>query len=64
MHFEESADNTLNEHTCSGKLYLSTSVDSVMVSLSSISATKFERNENNIYISKKDDAYEQMPMKE
>ena len=64
MYFEESTDIALNERTCSGKLYLSTSVDSVMVSLSSISATHFERNENNIYIRKKDNAYEHMPMKE
>ncbi|NLA15880.1 MAG: DUF4974 domain-containing protein [Bacteroidales bacterium] len=64
MQFEGSADSSLNARTCTGKLYLSSSVDSVMVSISAISSTEFQRNDNHIFISNKETAYELKPINE
>ena len=58
VEFENSPDITLNDKTCSGKLFLSNNLDSVMVSISHLSSTKYERKNNIIHISKKD-----MPMR-
>lgn len=52
VQFDNLPEVTLNEQTCSGKLFLSNNLDSVMMSISSISATKYERNNNIINITK------------
>ena len=54
VHFENSPDISLNDKTCSGKLFLSNNLDSVMVSISLLSSTKYQREDNIIHISKKD----------
>ena len=51
--FENSPDILLNSKTCSGKLFLSDNLDSVMVSISVLSSTKYIREDNIIHISKK-----------
>lgn len=51
--FENSPDILLNSKTCSGKLFLSDNLDSVMVSISVLSSTKYTREDNIIHISKK-----------
>ncbi len=58
VEFENSPDITLNDKTFSGKLFLSNNLDSVMVSISLLSSTKYERKNNIIHISKKE-----MPMR-
>lgn len=58
VEFENSPDISLNDKTFSGKLFLSNNLDSVMVSISLLSSTKYERKNNIIHISKKD-----MPMR-
>lgn len=58
VEFENSPDISLNDKTFSGKLFLSNNLDSVMVSISLLSSTKYERENDKIYISKKD-----MPMR-
>lgn len=54
VQFENSTDISLNEKTCSGKLFLSNNLDSVMVSISHISSTEYQREDNIIHIRKKD----------
>lgn len=58
VEFENSPDISLNDKTFSGKLFLSNNLDSVMVSISLLSSTKYERKNNIIHISKKN-----MPMR-
>jgi len=58
VQFEGTADIPLNKQTCSGKLFLSNNLDSVMTSVSILSSTVYKRENNKIHISKK-----QMPMK-
>ncbi|MEA5127501.1 MAG: FecR domain-containing protein [Proteiniphilum sp.] len=53
MHFESSPAIKLNDKTCSGKLFLSNNLDSVMTSVSVLSSTIYQRENNNIYITKK-----------
>lgn len=53
VQFDNSPDIALNEQTCSGKLFLSNNLDSVMTSISILSSTKYERNDNLIHIQKK-----------
>lgn len=53
VHFEEAQEVELNAQTFSGKLFLSNNLDSVMTSVSVLSSTKYERNDNLIQISKK-----------
>jgi len=53
VHFESSQEVKLNDKTCSGKLYLSHNLDSVMTSVSVLSSTVYQRENNNIYITKK-----------
>lgn len=53
VQFENSPDIRLNEQTCSGKLFLSNNLDSVMISISVLSSTEYERNNNIIHIRKK-----------
>lgn len=51
--FESSSDISLNEKTVSGKLFLSNNLDSVMTSVSVLSSTDYKREENLIWIRKK-----------
>ena len=53
VEFENSPDISLNDKTYSGKLFLSNNLDSVMVSISLLSSTKYNREDNIIHISKK-----------
>ena len=53
VEFENSPDISLNDKTYSGKLFLSNNLDSVMVSISLLSSTKYSREDNIIHISKK-----------
>lgn len=53
VHFESSQEIKLNDKTCSGKLFLSNNLDSVMTSVSVLSSTVYQRENNNIYITKK-----------
>lgn len=53
VHFESSPEIKLNDKTCSGKLFLSNNLDSVMTSVSVLSSTVYQRENNNIYITKK-----------
>ena len=50
--FETNADKTLNNQTCSGKLYLSNNLDSTMTSVSIISSTAYSRKGSIIHIIK------------
>ena len=52
VQFDNLPEVALNEQTCSGKLFLSNNLDSVMMSISSISSTKYERINNIINITK------------
>lgn len=51
--FENDNEVSLNDKTCSGKLFLSENLDSVMVSISHITSTNYMRKDNLIKISKK-----------
>lgn len=53
VQFESSPEIKLNDKTCSGKLFLSNSLDSVMTSVSVLSATVYQRDNNIIHITKK-----------
>lgn len=53
VQFENTADVKLNEQTFSGKLFLSNNLDSVMTSISILSATNYQREKNKIHITKK-----------
>ncbi|OJV87961.1 MAG: hypothetical protein BGO34_13250 [Bacteroidia bacterium 44-10] len=53
VHFENSSKIKLNDKTCSGKLFLSNNLDSVMTSVSILSSTVYQRENNIIYITKK-----------
>lgn len=53
VQFESSPDIPLNARTCSGKLFLSNNLDSVMTSVSVLSSTNYRRENNMIYITKK-----------
>lgn len=58
VRFEHSTDVALNNKTCSGKLFLSNNLDSVMISVSALSSTVYERENSIIHITKK-----QMPVR-
>ena len=51
--FENNGDVQLNEKTVSGKLFLSSSLDSVMTSVSILSSTRYMREDDRIIIRKK-----------
>ena len=53
VQFESSPDIPLSARTCSGKLFLSNNLDSVMTSVSVLSSTSYRRENNMIYITKK-----------
>lgn len=53
VQFENCDDVKLNDKTCSGKLYLSNNLDSVMTSVSMLSSTVYKRENNIIFITKK-----------
>jgi len=53
VQFEETPDIPLNKQTCSGKLFLSNNLDSVMTSVSILSSTVYKRENNTIQITKK-----------
>ncbi len=55
VRFENSPEIALNELTCSGKLFLSNSLDSVMTSISALSSTKYKRENNIIHIRKRNE---------
>lgn len=53
VQFESSPDIKLNDKTCSGKLFFSNNLDSVMTSVSVLSSTVYQRENNIIHITKK-----------
>lgn len=53
VHFESIPDVKLNDKSCSGKLFLSNNLDSVMTSVSVLSSTVYQREDNIIHITKK-----------
>lgn len=53
VEFESNQNVELNDKTCSGKLFLSNNLDSVMTSVSVLSSTIYQRKNNIIYITKK-----------
>ncbi|RNC65469.1 FecR family protein [Proteiniphilum sp. X52] len=53
VQFESSPEIKLNDKTCSGKLFLSNNLDSVMASVSVLSSTVYQRENNIIHITKK-----------
>ncbi len=53
VQFKSSPDIPLSARTCSGKLFLSNNLDSVMTSVSVLSSTNYHRENNIIYITKK-----------
>ena len=52
VQFDNSSGISLKDKTCSGKLFLSSNLDSVMVSITHLSSTKYQRENNIIHISK------------
>lgn len=59
VQFDSTTDVKLNDQTCSGKLFLSNNLDSVMTSVSLLSSTEYKRENNMIHLRKKN----KMPMK-
>lgn len=55
VQFENMPEISLNKQTCSGKLFLSNNLDSVMTAISSISSTEYTRNNNIIQINKNEE---------
>lgn len=53
VQFDGNPGIELNEISCSGKLFLSNNLDSVMTSMSVISSTVYKRENNTIHITKK-----------
>ncbi len=53
VEFENSTNTAFNEKTCSGKLFLSSDLDSVMTSITHITSTTYNRTNNIININKK-----------
>jgi len=53
VRFDGSPDIALNEKSCSGKLFLSNNLDSVLTSVSVLSSTIYKRENNKIHIIKK-----------
>lgn len=53
VQFESNPEIELNDRTCSGKLFLSSNLDSVMTSVSVLSSTAYKRENNIIHITKK-----------
>ncbi|NLX67481.1 MAG: DUF4974 domain-containing protein [Bacteroidales bacterium] len=53
VQFESTPEELYNDKTCSGKLFLSNNLDSVMTSVSVLSSTIYRRENNIIYITKK-----------
>lgn len=53
VQFERIPEIELNDKTCSGKLFLSNNLDSVMNSVSVLSSTVYQRENNIIHITKK-----------
>ena len=52
VEFQNSTNETFNEKTCSGKLFLSSDLDSVMTSITHITSTTYNRTDNIININK------------
>ena len=46
-------DKTLSEQTCTGKLYLASNIDDIMLALTVISNTSYKREDNTVYITQK-----------
>ncbi|MPM57587.1 hypothetical protein SDC9_104409 [bioreactor metagenome] len=61
VQFDGTKDTKLNEQTCTGKLFLSSNLDSVMTSVSMLSSTVYKRENNTIHIIKKEMPMKQMP---
>ncbi|MFA7140499.1 MAG: FecR domain-containing protein [Proteiniphilum sp.] len=53
VQFDGSTDQRLNKQTCTGKLFLSNNLDSVMTSVSILSSTVYHREGEIIHINKK-----------
>jgi hypothetical protein len=54
VHFKSTPETSLSNRTCSGKLFLSNSLDSVMTSISILSLTEFTRENDIVHITKKE----------
>lgn len=52
-------DKTLSEQTCTGKLYLASNIDDIMLALTVLSNTSYKREDNTVYITQKNN----LPMK-
>lgn len=50
VQFENDSEVALNDKTCTGKLFLSNNLDSVMTSISHITSTKYSREKRRIFI--------------
>lgn len=46
-------DKTLSKQTCTGKLYLASNIDDIMLALCVLSDTVYKREENTVYITQK-----------
>lgn len=46
-------DKTLSEQTCTGKLYLASNIDDIMLALTVLSNTSYRREDNTVYITQK-----------
>lgn len=46
-------DKSLSEQTCTGKLYLASNIDDIMLALTVISNTSYKREDNTVYITQK-----------
>lgn len=53
VQFENNTDQLLDDKSCSGKLFLSSNLDSVMVSISHITSTRYQIDNNIVRINKK-----------
>jgi len=51
LSFNYEQDMNLQKRTCSGKIYLSENLDNVMTTIALLSATRFKKENNRIYIS-------------
>ena len=51
--FDFEKDNILQKRTCTGKIYLSENLDNVMTTIELLTSTRYEKQENHIFITNK-----------
>jgi ferric-dicitrate binding protein FerR (iron transport regulator) len=61
LSFDFENDVNLQKRTCTGKIYLSDNLDNVMTTIALLSSTKYEKQDNKIYITNKNHLTD-MPM--